>query len=332
MLDFKKYKGDKYDLSIVTVCEDSGELLQRTLESVLYHKREGRIRIEHIVVNVTTGGKDSMIGVAAAERGEIEWYISDVFSDTYEAMNRGIRAVSGTVTYFLPSGDELLDVDLKEILNPIFAGEFETIAAPVCICMGNREYIEYPTSESRLIHAKVCLQGYFVSTKLFRRVGEFDLSYHEIADSEFICRVVRGGEALCKINQVVANHCFERECCRATKLSLIDCAKLRTCYLGETLKKCKRNKEFSIFLFKMIVHTVIDFIEWKKENKENDLELGWCYQVQCCAYRGVVLGVYKKILLWWFEKILLPHMFQFDSPTRAMKFVIWFVKRLYAIS
>jgi hypothetical protein len=111
----------------------------------------------------------------------------------YDAMNKGLRLARGRYIHFLNADDRYVAPDvLSRILplldeNSIFFGAMIYKEAN-----GRQRRLGAPFSWHReLIESNVSQPTLFVPARLYRDVGEFDLSYRIAADYDMVLRLAR---------------------------------------------------------------------------------------------------------------------------------------------
>lgn len=102
-------------LSIITICKDDRQGLERTLGSVLSQTAwdAGRA-VEYIVVDGAS--TDGSVEVIRRHEAGITRWVSEPDSGVYEAMNKGVAMARGEWCLFMNAGDELYAADTIERL------------------------------------------------------------------------------------------------------------------------------------------------------------------------------------------------------------------------
>ena len=98
-------------LTIITVCKDDRDGLERTIESV---ERQTCRQFEYIVVDGAS--QDGSVEVIRRHEETITRWVSQQDSGVYEAMNKGVAMAHGEWCLFMNAGDELYAVDTIERL------------------------------------------------------------------------------------------------------------------------------------------------------------------------------------------------------------------------
>ena len=93
-------------VSVVTICYNSSEFMERTIESVL---KQTNKNIEYLIIDGAS--KDNTVEIAESYRSRMEeaGITYQIFSEPdkgiYDAMNKGIRKAAGDIIGLLNSGD-----------------------------------------------------------------------------------------------------------------------------------------------------------------------------------------------------------------------------------
>lgn len=180
-------------ISVVTVCFNSAATLPATLDSL---RSQVYVGFEYVVVD--GGSKDGSLSILECARDRIDTLVSEPDAGIYDAMNKGTRLARGEYVYFLNSDDRLADENVLEDLarylqdNPkldLLYGNAVYVAPD-----GQRSRQRYSHVNARnLVFANLCHQAVFARRSLFERLGSFDLSFHVVADLDWLVRVLRSG-------------------------------------------------------------------------------------------------------------------------------------------
>ncbi|MFH1478585.1 MAG: glycosyltransferase family 2 protein [Candidatus Omnitrophota bacterium] len=93
-------------VSVVTVCFNSEEFLERTIKSVLSQTYED---IEYIIID--GGSKDRTLEILDKYKSKIGYLLSEQDEGIFDAMNKGIIASKGEILCFLNSDDYFYNID-----------------------------------------------------------------------------------------------------------------------------------------------------------------------------------------------------------------------------
>jgi glycosyltransferase involved in cell wall biosynthesis len=99
-------------VSIITVCLNSEEYLEQTVESV---SRQSYGNIEYIVVD--GGSEDATLNILREHEGSISRWISEPDDGIYDAMNKGLALCNGELVGVINSDDWYLPTAVEEIVR-----------------------------------------------------------------------------------------------------------------------------------------------------------------------------------------------------------------------
>lgn len=170
-------------LSIITICLNNREELQRTLSSVTGQTCND---YEYIVVD---GGSTDGCRELIASTPRIDRWVSEPDTGIYNAMNKGVRMAGGDYVLFLNSGDTLHDKEVLEKIIPrlgdadFYAGHYLTDRGGKTrrLCSPRRLSAKF-LLEGALMH-----QATFTRTALLRATP-YDESLRIVADWAFLLK------------------------------------------------------------------------------------------------------------------------------------------------
>lgn len=171
--------------SIITICYNAKEELNRTLNSIITQTYKN---YECIVIDGAS--EDDSIELIK-QHPAITKYISEPDNGVYDAMNKGIQLCSGDFLIFMNAGDTffnsfvLKEVTIALINNP----QCQFLYGDANIIHENntstfREYCE-PLSKSNICH-----QSIFYKKELFDKYGKYNTSFKIVGDYDFNLRLI----------------------------------------------------------------------------------------------------------------------------------------------
>ncbi|MCM2535836.1 glycosyltransferase [Neobacillus pocheonensis] len=238
-------------ISVVTVCFNSINTVERTFKSIL---NQTYSNIEYIVVDgKSTDGTVELIKEYEdyfKKRNIIFKWKSEKDNGIYDAMNKGLEMTTGELVGIINSDDyyeesalEIISTEyLKDssydvyhgLLNYYNSGKLSMIKGGDSSVL-TQHMIEHPTC--------------FLKKKTYEKHGFFNCNYKYVADYELLCRVKKHGGKFKLIDKVIANFydggagdCLE---------SVIEALKFRYEY-GFINKKSMIIKYIKIFLGRKI--------------------------------------------------------------------------------
>ena len=107
-------EGSGVRLSVITVCYQAAEMLQKTIDSV---SQQDYKPLEYIVVD--GGSTDATLDIIARHQDIITRWVSEPDRGIYDAMNKGVTMATGEWVIFMNAGDTFAAPDvLRRSLTP----------------------------------------------------------------------------------------------------------------------------------------------------------------------------------------------------------------------
>jgi glycosyltransferase involved in cell wall biosynthesis len=161
-------------VSVICVCFNAQNTIEDSIKSVLNQTYQN---IEYIVIDGAS--TDKTLEIIEKYKDKIDYFVSEPDSGIFNAMNKGIKAATGDILYFLNSNDYIFDEKVIEAV----AGFFNKTNSD--IVFGNMSFIENNGIEKeRRIYADVdklffinecvCHQGIFYKRAVFDKCGLYD--------------------------------------------------------------------------------------------------------------------------------------------------------------
>ena len=180
-------------ISIVTVCFNSADTIESTLQSVACQTYS---RIEHIIVD--GGSSDGTLEIINSFP-HVSSCISESDSGIYDAMNKGLALATGDVVCILNSDDFYPNDNVIEEVAQIFESNSE-----VAIVLGSVDYVDpadltrpvrfYSSFNFELwkLRFGICAAhpGAFIKLSAYEAVGNYKLGYKISADFEWFVRAL----------------------------------------------------------------------------------------------------------------------------------------------
>ncbi|MBD1889619.1 glycosyltransferase family 2 protein [Coleofasciculus sp. FACHB-SPT9] len=189
-------------ISIITVCKNSEESIEQTIQSVIYQTYKD---IEYIVIDGDS--EDKTKEIIARYDSSITKIISEPDNGLYEAMNKGINLSTGCFIHFLNSDDYLYDANVvSDVVDFISAHpKCEFLYGDTHLRPNPQLHTETATSvwksplpddiPEAMIYGALFLQGaIFFNADLFTKLGLFNETYKISADYEWFARLIQHTE------------------------------------------------------------------------------------------------------------------------------------------
>jgi glycosyltransferase len=164
-------------LSLITICRNNRDSIQKTVESVLGQKTPD---VEYIVVDgASTDGTVELLGRYSKA---IDVLVSEPDKGIYDAINKGIGLASGQVIGLVHGGDSLLPGVVPVILDAVRSHPGEILYGGIQTSRGGCFSGAYGYEYHRLREEMIPHPGTFVPRSIYNKFGLYDTSYKIAAD------------------------------------------------------------------------------------------------------------------------------------------------------
>ena len=205
-------------LSVITVCYQAAEMLQKTIDSV---SQQDYKPLEYIVVD--GGSTDGTLDIIARHQDIITRWVSEPDRGIYDAMNKGVTMATGEWVIFMNAGDTFAAPDvLRRSLTPNPSrGEGSLITPTINKATSNANQTPLPSGGAgggclgggySVLYGSVIKNGQVIEPHRFRnphrmpfchqssltrtsclRQQPFDISHHMSADLKFFKQLLLAG-------------------------------------------------------------------------------------------------------------------------------------------
>lgn len=193
-------------VSVITVCYNSAETIERTIKSVLQQTYDN---YEYIIIDGNS--KDNTLEIIRSYEPEFHGkmkLISEPDSGIYDAMNKGIRKASGELIGIINS-DDFYEKNALEIM----VGKYRKLQKEYVILYGFQRNLSEGKEVSVVLYHHDYLNQQmithptcFVSKQVYRDWGVFDTSYRSSADYEFMLRIFHGSKVFFQpVYEIITN-------------------------------------------------------------------------------------------------------------------------------
>lgn len=180
-------------ISIITVCYNAGNYIQKSIESVINQDYKN---IEYIIIDGNS--QDHTREIIEKYSYTITKFISEPDNGIYHAMNKGIKLASGDYIYFLGSDDYLIDA---KVISDVVAfikknPQYQFVYGNIEVRSDNKHksYIHKPSKPDYVLDELIsgCLphQASFAHSSLFdsQNIGLFNEKYKSASDYEWFLK------------------------------------------------------------------------------------------------------------------------------------------------
>ncbi|RHJ54940.1 glycosyltransferase family 2 protein [Bacteroides sp. AM10-21B] len=175
-------------ISVVTVCYNAADTIERTMLSVLnqtYHD------IEYIIID--GGSTDGTVDIIRKYADKIAYWVSEPDKGIYDAMNKGIKVATGEWINFMNAGDIFCD---KNVLTNIFStgsvDEYSFLFSDFYVYeKGIKIKVSASYEKGILLH-----QSIIYKRKLHDRLGDYIVTPHYIVSDYLFFNLVPSNEIM----------------------------------------------------------------------------------------------------------------------------------------
>lgn len=176
-------------ISVITVALNSAAHIEESIKSVL---DQTYTDIEYVVID--GGSTDGTVDIVERYGQSVDYFVSEPDKGLYDAMNKGIKAATGDVLFFLNSDDTFRDERVVEDVARAFNEN-----PGVDMVFGNQIFDfgeggrkvkkqQFKDIRKRLAWTNIQHQTLFARKEVFERVGGFSLEYRIVSDYEWLLR------------------------------------------------------------------------------------------------------------------------------------------------
>ena len=189
-------------ISVITICRDSIETIEQCIKSVLSQTYSN---LEYIVID--GGSSDGTVEVIKSYSDQIYIWSSARDHGIADAMNQGLQKATGELVIFLHSDDYFsgdgVIASFIEKMDP----RYDIYACNILLGHGESWVIKRPRGFGLWMNMKtgVYHQGSVCRRDVFRKIGNFDVTFSIAMDYDFFLRAYRAGLKLQKVDIVLAN-------------------------------------------------------------------------------------------------------------------------------
>jgi glycosyltransferase involved in cell wall biosynthesis len=176
-------------VSVITVCRNAEDTIENAINSVFSQTYKA---IEYIIIDGNS--TDNTVNIINKHINKVNFFLTERDTGIYNAMNKGLRAVSGDIVYFLNADDTFYD-------NSVIARIIEYFEAHIDIVFGNFIVVNHKTGHERFCDCSnvtksfflenvICQQAIFYRNSVFDKIGKFNEKYVIVGDYEFLLRAL----------------------------------------------------------------------------------------------------------------------------------------------
>lgn len=187
----------KMKISIITVCYNSADTIETTIQSVI---RQNYNDLEYIIID--GGSTDRTLEIIAKYQQYISLCISEPDNGIYDAMNKGLEQTTGDVVAFLNSDDWYESNTLEKVKAYFENTNADMVSGNIYLHSldgkNRRLELDRKNKESIFYYVIYPQPALFVRKAFFEKMGGFDTSYKIAADAAWLLNAcANGAKVLC---------------------------------------------------------------------------------------------------------------------------------------
>ena len=176
--------------SIITVVKNDKINIESTINSLL---RQNFSDYEHIIVDGNSSDGTSEIIKKTIRNSKKIIYIRKKDKNLYQALNRGIKIAKGDFVGILHSGDEYFNDKVLELVNSKIFDKTDILSGFLIYVDNNfkkKRNWNYKIKNLNPYNAfKIAHPTTFISKKVFKKIGYYNILYTIASDTDFLLRV-----------------------------------------------------------------------------------------------------------------------------------------------
>lgn len=202
--DFKKSYSDKPLVSIVTVVYNGYKYLEETILSVINQTYDN---VEYVIID--GGSSDRTVDIIKKYEDRIDYWMSEKDNGIYDAMNKGISLCQGELIGII-NADDWYELNALELISNVYIKNNGTILYASMNVIGDNDKIIFTkkvTKELSLLCKGMIFNhpSVFVPTSLYKKYGNFSLSYKVAADWNLMLMFYLNKENFVNIDKILSN-------------------------------------------------------------------------------------------------------------------------------
>ncbi|MBO7225152.1 MAG: glycosyltransferase [Bacteroidales bacterium] len=187
-------------ISVITVCYNSAEMLQRTIKSL---RMQTYKEIEYIVIDGAS--KDNTLQVIKENQDIINLWISEPDNGLYFAMNKGLELANGDYLIYINAGDMFYAPDTLEKIFSNHQDDVDIYYGDTMILAQNQKEIgsrrltppKQLTKNSFRWGMTVCHQSILIKRSI---APKYDTSYRITADYDWVLSSIENAKKIVNTN------------------------------------------------------------------------------------------------------------------------------------
>ena len=189
-------------VSIITVCYNAEETIEKTIESVV---NQSYPNLEYVIIDGDSKDKTKEIIRKYSDR--IDYFLSEPDKGIYDAMMKGVKVAKGEWVLFRNSGDYFFEEDsIKKVFDKYVDDKGEDFILSNCRYTKGEYFID---EEPAILHNSFYAEMPVIHPATFiRRTTQlkypFSIKYRNAADFCFFVKAFKEGASYFYVNEITA--------------------------------------------------------------------------------------------------------------------------------
>ncbi len=179
-------------ISVVTICFNSAETVEETIQSVLGQHYDG---LDYVIIDGDS--TDGTVEIIKKYEDRLGYFVSEPDKGISDAFNKGVAHCKGDLIVIINSDDILCPNALNQFAEYYEEGKWDLYRCNVIIRNKETGFTgrDIPSMKFPLIPwlVNVDHQGTFVTREAYKRWGGYDLKFKFMMDHDFLARCYQGG-------------------------------------------------------------------------------------------------------------------------------------------
>ena len=218
-------------VSIVTIVLNGEDHIEQTINSVINQTYK---RIEYIIID--GGSTDDTIKIIERYKDRINIFVSKPDNGIYDAINKGISYVNGSLVGLIHCGDYYEPDAVSNAINAYLRTEADVIYGDLRIIEneGSEKVVRIQKSKHKDLKNRMSIShpATFISRNCYQKYGLYDCKYKLAADYDFILKLFLADARFHYINKILANFRAGGLSGTDSKLSMRENVTIRKNHLG----------------------------------------------------------------------------------------------------
>lgn len=190
-----------FKISVVTVCYNAVETIEKTILSVLAQKYQN---IEYIIIDGDS--TDGTVNIIKKYADKLAYWVSEPDKGIYDAMNKGIAIATGDYINFMNAGDTFFNSSVLKLVN-ISIKKNGVYYGDVLMYDSDHKFFFYggTFSNYRIAYENICHQGIFYPLSALKG-NNYSLNYPILADWD-LNQKLWSRYPFIHMNMIISNYC-----------------------------------------------------------------------------------------------------------------------------